>query len=293
VQHEHPILNGPLTIDHEAGRLEVLKRQAKDQNEMGAALTLDGTVNSIDAELIATGPSAKGPNRGAIVRHGRYVLWAFEGPISNMTNEGRKLFVNTVCYAAAQSDAPVLERHMNDTRDKLYGSLEYVQRVPGYLNTIKRLDLPKDMGNAKSWDVRNWLDRNRPYLRIDGRRGYMVDEFAKELEIPNHRIAFLDKCIQCLERGDRVEQALAALKRYTGHSDWGVSAPAWRQWLSENAEYLYFSDSDGFRFLIDAEAKAKGIPTARLRHWSSESLDYKFHPPGEAVEATDKSNLRR
>ena len=285
MQHTHSILTQPLAVSHNHGRLEVMKEIGKTQSEMGDALTLDSVVNSIDAELIATGPSGKGPNRGAIVRHGRYILWGFEGPVANMTEDGRRLFVNTICYAAGHGKSPVLEHLMNGTRDKLYGSLEFARRAPGYVNTIKRLYVPESLASATHAQIENWVSQNRPYLRVEGRRRFVVDEFARGLEIPNHTSAYLDRCVQCLEEGDNTERALNALHRYTGRSDLGSSASGWKQWLAENRPYLYFSDCDGFRFRIDAEAKAKGVPTAQLRRWSSESLDYRFYPDEKAAKA--------
>jgi hypothetical protein len=287
VRQEHPILRGPLKINSNCGQVKVLKYQAKEQDDMGEALTLDSIVNSIDAELIATGPSAKGPNRGAIVRHGQYILWGFEGPVANMTDSGQRLFVNTVCYAAQHCNSPVLEYRINGTRDKLYGSLEFTKRVPGYLNTIKRLDLPGNMQNATFKDVENWVTENRPYLRVEGKRQLAIDKFAKELDIPNHTRAFLDRCVQLLEQEEDIEEAVSALGRYTGRTDLGASASAWREWLTENRDYLYFSDSDGFRFKIDEAAKAKGVATANLRGWSSEILDYRFQPNSKANETSN------
>jgi len=125
--------------------VQVLKQRGKKQDQMGEALTLDSIVNSVDAELVATGPSAKGPDRGAIVRHGKYVLWGFEGPVSGMTEAGRRLFVNTVVFTAQHANSTVLEKRRNGTRDSLFASLKFAKRVPGYLNTIKKLYVPGEM----------------------------------------------------------------------------------------------------------------------------------------------------
>lgn len=276
MRNKHDILNSPLDVPNDYGRLKVLKRQAKEQSEMGEALTLDSIVNSIDAELIATGPSAKGPNRGAIVRHGQYILWGFEGPVSKMTDAGRRLFVNTVFYAALHGDSPVLEKRINGTRDKLFGSLEFARRVPGYLNTIKSLDLPGNMKDKTFREIEKWVAENRSYLRVEDRRRLMVDEFAKRLGVPNHKKEFLDRCIQLLEQDDNSPEAFNALIRYTKCTDIEPSAAAWKQWFTENKNYLYFSDSEGFHFKIDEEAKKNGIASEDFRGWSSESLNYKY-----------------
>jgi hypothetical protein len=269
VRPGHEILSDPLRVRHEDGRLTVLKEAATSQEFMGEALTLDGIVNSIDAELVAMGTSGKGPNRGAIVRHGHYTLWAFEGGIEDMTEQGRSLFVNTVFYAARHARSPVLEKRVNGTRDDPYTYLR-----PGLVDTLKGLYLPPKLAKQDIAGVRAWLAENRPYLRVDGRK-FEVDALAKDAGIPNHRRAILEHCVANLRADKNVDASLAALVRYTGRKDFGSSANAWQTWYNENRDYLFFSDSEGFCFKIDEEAKAKRIPTERLRHWSSENIDYR------------------
>jgi hypothetical protein len=269
VRPGHEILEHPLHVRHQDGRLTVLKDVAKDQGGMGEALTLDGIVNSIDAELVAMGISGKGPNRGAILRHGRYTLWAFEGGVEDMTEEGQSLFVNTVFYAARHAHSPVLEKRLNGTRDDPYTYLR-----PGLVETLKSLYLPPELSRQDIAGVRAWLIENRPYLRVNGRR-YEVDALAKAAGIPSHRRAILEYCIANLRANKNAEASLATLVRYTGCKELGASADAWRTWYNENRDYLFFSDSEGFRFKIDEEAKAKKVPVERLRNWSSEDIDYR------------------
>jgi hypothetical protein len=269
VRPDHVILNHPLQVRHQDGRLNVLKEAAAGQTEMGEALTLDGIVNSIDAELLAMGTSGKGPNRGAIVRHGRYTLWAFEGGVESMTDEGQSLFVNTVFYAARQANSPVLEKRLNGTRDDPHTYLR-----PGLVETLKSLYLPPDLAKADIAGVRAWLIENRPYLRVNGRK-YEIDALAKNAGIANHKRAILEYSIANLRNKRDVEASLAALVRYTDRENLGISADAWQKWYDENRDYLFFSDSEGFRFKIDEEAKAKKIPVEKLRGWSSEKIDYR------------------
>ena len=65
----------------------------------------------------------------------------------------------------------------------------------------------------------------------------------------------------------------AALLRYTG-LDFATPRDA-KRWLAANRDYLHFSDSEGFVFKVDEEAKRRQIPFARLRGWSSEEIDYR------------------
>ncbi len=244
---------------------------------MGEALTLDGILNSIDAELVAKGTSGKGPERGAIVRHGRYTLWAFADSVSGMTEAGRALFINTVFYSAKHADSPVLEKKLNQTRDGLFTYIELARhKNPGFIRTLAQY-LPEE-ARGKSIDAtEQWIRENRPYLRADG-RVFHVDQLARKMEIPNHKRKILARCIDNLQAARDVEQSVAALERYTGQTDFGTSAQAWQKWFDENRDYLFFSDTEGCRFLIDEQAKAKSIPTETLRGWSSESINYRAKP---------------
>lgn len=262
-------------------------QRGEKQSEMGEAFTLDSIVNSIDAELIATGPSDKGPNRGAIIRHGRYVLWGYEGPVSDMTEAGRKLFINVLHLTARYADAPVLEKRNNGTRDNLFESLAYARRSPGYLNTIKSLYVPKSLSEDHLEEIEGWVVENRPYLRVEG-RVFVVDAFARRLGTPNHKKVFIERCIAALEKGEEVEESVKALERYTGRTGFGSSSPLWKKWYTDHKDYLYFSDCDGFRFLIDEEAKQKGESTASLRGWSSEVLNY---IPLQAAQKKSRTNF--
>lgn len=247
---------------------------------MGEALSLDTIVHSIDAELIAKGTSGKGPNRGAIVRHGRFTLWGFEGPPADMTAPGRRLFVNTVVYAAKHRASRVLEKRRNQTRDGLFVYLELARtKNAGFLQTMAQY-LPEQARGKSIEETQAWVVENRSYLRANG-RVFEVDTFAKNLGIPNHRRELLEHCIANLENGKNVRESVEELVRYTDCRELGDSADAWRKWYDENEDYLFFSDCDGSRFLVDEEAKTAGVATDVFRGWSSEQIDYRPQPVPE------------
>ncbi|MHC5080412.1 MAG: hypothetical protein ACYTHN_15475, partial [Planctomycetota bacterium] len=254
-----------------------MKRVGTKRDEFGSAHTLDGIVNSVDAELIAKGLSGKGPERGAIIRHGRFTLWGFEGSVESMTEAGKALFINIVHYAAKQGSAPVLEKMRHKTRDGPYTYLALAKtQTPGLLRTLGQY-LPKEMAGKSHGETEQWITENRSYLYAKDRR-FKLDLFAKALGIPNHTRAFLERCIANLEGGKDVEESHAALVRYTNRRDLEVDPKAWRAWYAECGPYLFFSDTHGFLFRVDEEAKQRGIPSETLRGWSSEKIDYKALP---------------
>ncbi len=269
MQPGHEILKFPFEIPLNKGQIKVLKRKEQTQDKMGEALTLDGIVNSIDAELIAKGTSGKGPERGAIVRHGPYTLWGFEGPVENMTEEGKALFINTVYYSAKQKDASVLEKKQNSSRDGLFIYLT----KKGLLGTVQQY-LPKEAKGKSIEETYNWLLENRAYLMNTG-RPFEIDELARTMNIPNYKKEYLQRLIVRLRDNPDDVESNKALVRYTGMEEFGNSAQEWQKWFDENKDYLFFSDTQGSQFLIDTEAKTKGLPTEQLRNWSSEELNFR------------------
>ncbi len=269
MQPGHEILKFPFEIRLNKGQIKVLKQKEKTQSKMGEALTLDGIVNSIDAELIAKGTSGKGPERGAIVRHGPYTLWAFEGPVENMTEEGKALFINTVYYSAKQKDASVLEKKQNKSRDGLFIYLT----KKGLLRTLQ-MYLPKEAKGKSVEQTYNWILKNRAYLRING-RPFEIDELARTMNIPNYKKEYLQRLIVRLRDNPDDVESHKALVRYTGMGKFGNSAQEWQKWFDENKDYLFFSDTQGSLCLIDTEAKTKRTPTEQLRNWSSEELNFR------------------
>lgn len=258
----------------------MLRRRGRNYLEMGEALILDGIVNSIDAEAVALGENDRNAPRGAIIRHGRYTLWTFAGGVDAMTVTGRRLFVNTVYYAASHAGSPVLERRYNETRDSLFGYVELARyRVPGFLGKIRKL-LPAEVRDKSLEETAAYLEKNRDYLRLDG-QGFVIDGFTQRLGIANYRRELLERSIENLRGGREVKESAATLTRYTGLT-LGTSASGWDSWYVENKDYLFFSDCQGYQFLIDEQAKAKGVPTAKLRGWSSDQINYRVHRVSEA-----------
>ena len=78
---------------------------------------------------------------------------------------------------------------------------------------------------------------------------YRIDEEVKQIGISNHDIKLLDACIDMLKKNDRAELALSVLKRYTAQNF--TTAKEWSTWLSKNRSKLFFSETDGYRFMVN------------------------------------------
>lgn len=75
-----------------------------------------------------------------------------------------------------------------------------------------------------------------------------VDEDAKALGITNSDIKLLEKAVKMLEKGEQTEMAQGLLLRYTKESF--QTAGEWANWLKSNRKKLYFSEGDGYKFIV-------------------------------------------
>ena len=96
-----------------------------------------------------------------------------------------------------------------------------------------------------------FMTENLPYIWCNpkGFFEYDIDEDVKAIGISNHDIKLLDKCIAMLKQNDRPELALRVLKKYTAEDF--ATAKEWSSWLNTNRKKLFFSETNGYRFMIN------------------------------------------
>lgn len=210
-----------------------------------------------DTEHIAGGIHGKGPDFVAIGRHANFLVWGFCGSTDAMTAAGRAMLANAIVYIAgfrghAPDDAP----RTTPARDRLRVTLEtldhYDERTrDGLLRRYFAGEPPGAVrGDAEA--RRQWYEQVAPYLRWSAgapngsATGFVVDEDARTLGIPNHDIALLRECATRLD-GEDAARAVRLLERYAGIALDGVAA--WRSWLETHAADLAFSDELGYRFV--------------------------------------------
>lgn len=78
---------------------------------------------------------------------------------------------------------------------------------------------------------------------------YSIDEDVKKIGISNHDVKLLQTCIDMLTHNNQRELALRILKRYTTENF--TTAKEWDQWFSTNRNKLFFTETDGYRFMIN------------------------------------------
>ncbi len=95
---------------------------------------------------------------------------------------------------------------------------------------------------------------NYEYFYPQDTYSVQLDKDVQRLGISNRKVEILEKCVQLLERNKDTALAMRVLRRYTVESF--TTAGQWRKWLLENKSRLYFTESGGFKFMVNTRAAA-------------------------------------
>jgi hypothetical protein len=243
------------------GKMEIWYIQRTDKGYGGVVSRAYGFEDSPDAEALVLGLNG-GKEYGAvgIGRQGNFLQWGYSAPPSQMTDAGKKLFINCICYIAQfEGKSPLVQRQGSPRENAL--------RLGAVADKIKSEDFfPNNFGAELSDDYKNdpnkivqyYVDNFELIYRqfSDIESGFRVDKELKDLGIPsNRKISTLDRLIELLGDREKSEMARIVLKRYT---DFAFETPdQWRQWLDRNRDRIFFSDFGGFKFLVVPEGYLK------------------------------------
>ena len=258
IRLDHPIFRGPLAVtptlvqevDPVTERTVGMWKVQEKMESPGLVTAVDQFLDADDSEVIAGGVNMKGDHGVALVREANLFLW---GPIANprlMTEEARRVFVNTIVYM----------KQFDGAKQTVWRGLHGRKELEAVLATkdLKRALSPDRLYSAflpalidKYGDsiekYRAYYVPNLGYVRQPhGATWFEIDEDAKSLGIANNDPRLLDKCVELLSNSSEAPKALRLLQRYTGLSL--TDAKAWQDWLKQNRSKLYFSDSYDYRF---------------------------------------------
>lgn len=232
-----------------------------------------------ELEIICGGVNAKTPKASAIWRQGHLLHFGFEQSPAEMNDNGRALLVNSICYIARfTEDRPIVR-----TPSGHYASNVRMQDRDALDRLVKQLsrDLDRNLDHYLGASAREavrgmtrdelaaWYRENRGFLHADPRAKFVVDDVARDFGVTLDSRDFIPAAIAALrEGGERTEQAKELLHRYvaSGAGTTEATSPAdWERWWRENRDYLFFTDTGGFRWFIDPLAKSRRVPTHNLR----------------------------
>lgn len=260
---------------------------------------------SPDAEMISSGVCQKDVGAVALGRHGNFFLWGFGASPADMTEEGKKVFVNTVAYMKQFNGKTPIARKYNDrmvttddVKEIIAGTskatyADYVSQIKTFneanAKQFKKLNDKKAAGEALSNNENEslqYLGREQKIQSLDeflkSRMGnfatkfgtdaaafqkylidnfryiycdpdafysYSIDEDVQQIGISNHDVKMLDTCVAMLKKGNRADLALRVLKKYTWENF--NTAKEWENWLSKNKKKLFFSETNGYKFMVN------------------------------------------
>ena len=122
-----------------------------------------------------------------------------------------------------------------------------------YLKTQAGSELFAKFGTNTSLYHKYFRD-NYEYFYPSDVYSLQLDADAQKLKVSNRKVAILDKCIQLLSKNEDAELAQRVLERYTTQKF--TSAAEWKKWLDTNRSKLFYTETGGFKFMVNTFGKA-------------------------------------
>lgn len=270
---DHSIFKGPLDPKLELGDTEVPEsyRSYPGGKELGKTLkswkvqsgkfpdAIDvglvsgpwGFEDSPDAEKISSGINSKGPEAVAIGRHGNWFLWGFSGDPEQMTESGRRVFINAVCYMKNFDGLTPLAPKVSRSRDVLPVYIGFSRKYSSYLNGFP--DDVRRMPGLSEEKLEAWRRENVESIRLEGST-FRIDTDVKALGVSNRKVEFFDAVLSRLAKDEKDELAWRAVRRYVPEPKFENVAEL-RAWVDENRARLFFSDVGGYRWFLNRIGK--------------------------------------
>jgi hypothetical protein len=235
----------------------------------------EGFTDSPDAEILVLGfNSGKPYGSVGVGRHGNFLQWGYSAPPSQMTEPGRRLFLNCIYYIHRFDGKAPLVRDESSPRTAVLFSARSVNRGASDARQSFLRSFPETLYEKYHADPNGlvqyyrenleWVYRNRPprlspgmtaknpqeFVKLlQGDRVFRVDEELKGLGIDsNRKVASLQRLIELLDDPQRAATAKKLLNLYTDQSF--ETPQQWRQWFDESKDRLYFTDVGGYKFIV-------------------------------------------
>jgi hypothetical protein len=208
-----------------------------------------GFTDSPDAEILALGFNV-GKSYGdvGIGRQGNFLQWGYAAPPSQMTDPGRKLFVNCVHYIHKFDGKAPLVRRQGMART-------HVPVLAGIINRIKPdqqkdfflRTFPEELYEKYHADPDGLTAYYKANLElIYGDKVYRVDEELESLGLDsNRKIETLERLFELRQDETRRELAQKLIDRYTdGRTTFD---------FQNGRDRIYFTDIGGYKFKVVPE----------------------------------------
>lgn len=273
VNTSHPIFQGPLPVTptlvekrcpHSKLKIQAWKVE-EPQDEPGLVSSREHFSSARDSEIISGGVNMKGVSGVPLVREAHRLLWGFVAPPTEMTEEGRRAFVNALTWIH-QFDGEV-QREFAGLHERK--TIKSVLDSP-YVDS-KNLNrwFPKSLIEATGGDkeaIRKHFENRMDYVHVPTGSGLLqIDRQAEQLKTPVHEPASIAKWIDMLD-GGQSKLAFGLLQRYTRQSI-RLKPKQWQEWFDSNRDQLVFVEDRGYRFVV----RPNDTPPARVMQALSNS----------------------
>ena len=224
-----------------------------------------------DESLVAGYNENKTYAHTAIGRHGNFLQWGYGEPPSRMTESGRKLLINGICYIKKFAGrTPIARRQMLNRRaalalganafsDEL--TKEYQGRekelIQLHKDNVELLRYEQKQLSQTTYSVWFSIDHELKDLGITSNRRVstleqLIEMLSDETDASGPSQGFFSRLIFRREQGSQQTTALKLLKRYTNESF--DTKTEWQAWLETNRDRLFFSDFGGYKFYVVPES---------------------------------------
>jgi hypothetical protein len=292
VLRDHPIFSAPIAVDrstmidrpwpaewsdpHDQDRIRVLplsRREYKGERPGWCTYTRD-MAEAPEIEVFCGGINLKTATAAALWRQGNLLHYGFDLSPDEMTEAGKAMLVDAIAYISRfTEDRPIMETPSPFAGDDFI-TRAAIERIiarndAGWWDHLSTNFDRKALADAGVTDLASfakWYPTARDYLCPDATARMRIDEDARAVKISPGRPAFFDRAIAALSDAGEASHARRMLARYAPDGPGrDATRQAWSDWCKANADYLFFGEVGGYRWYLDPLAKARGVPTARLR----------------------------
>jgi hypothetical protein len=238
-----------LGLDKLPDQMKVWLVQKTDKRYGSVVARSYGFTDSPDAEALVLGFNT-GKEYGAVGvgRHGNFLQWGYWAPPSKMTEAGKNLFLNCICYIHKfDGKAPLIRRESSHRWNAI--------RLAALINRIKDKtffshSFSPDLMEQYEGDPNGLVKYYRDDFEFIYRdKFYLIDDELKSLGLKSNRqIETLERLISLLKDEKHADTARNLLTRYTNEPF--QSTEQWQSWFDNNKERIFFSDVGGYKFFV-------------------------------------------
>ncbi|MCH7559051.1 MAG: hypothetical protein IIB56_16585 [Planctomycetes bacterium] len=232
-------------------KMKVWRVQNTGKRFGGVVARAYGFTDSPDTEILALGFN-RGKEYGAvgIGRHGNFLQWGYSAPPSQMTEAGKKFFLNCICYISKFDGKRPLIRRTSSHRLNALRLAAIINRISGDKKEFFTRTFPPELWEKYGSDPDGLVQYYRENLEITyWNRVFRIDSELKALGTDSNRsLDTLERLIGLLQDDTHADTAQRLLTRYTNQSF--QNADGWKRWFENNRDRIFFSDVGGYKFLV-------------------------------------------